>query len=97
MPLGDPYQKHMFTLVPLGAGFLTEFYIPKHFLPYTIYDLKKNTLLLYKRALGPWVAHLRMTDQWSGIICEILVECIMRNNPVNLFGIWVNGSGEVIV
>ena len=38
-----------------------------------------------KRALGPWVAHSRMTDQWSGTICEILVECIMRNNAVNFF------------
>ena len=27
----------------------------------------------------PWIAHLRMTDQWSGTICEILVECITRN------------------
>ena len=24
----------------------------------------------YKRALGPWVAHLRMTDQWSGTIVK---------------------------
>ena len=38
-----------------------------------------------KRALGPWAAHLRMTDQWSGTICEILVECFMRNNAVKLF------------
>ena len=49
------------------------------------------------RALGPWVAHLRMTDQWSGTICEILVECIMRNNSVKLFLIWVSGSGEDVV
>ena len=35
-----------------------------------------------KRALEPWVAYLRMTDQWSGTFCEILVECIMRNNSV---------------
>ena len=34
---------------------------------------------------GPWVAHLRMTDQWSGTICEILVECIMINNFVKLY------------
>ena len=33
----------------------------------------------------PWVAHLRMTDRWSGTICEILVECIMRNNSVDFF------------
>ena len=38
-----------------------------------------------KKALGPWVAHLRMTDQCSGTICEIMVECIMRNNSVKLF------------
>ena len=38
-----------------------------------------------KRVIGPWVAHLRMTGQWSGTICEILVECIMRNNFVKLF------------
>ena len=25
-----------------------------------------------------------MTDKWSGTICEILVECIMRNKSVNL-------------
>ena len=37
-----------------------------------------------KRTLEPWVSHLRMTDQWSGTICEILVECIMRNNSVKL-------------
>ena len=30
-------------------------------------------VFLNKRVLGPWVAHLRMTDQWSGTICEILV------------------------
>ena len=40
-----------------------------------------------KRAIGPWVAHLIMTDQWSGTICEILVECIMRNNSVNFFNL----------
>ena len=50
-----------------------------------------------KRALGPWVAQLRMTDQWSGIICEILVEFIMRNNSVKLFWIWVRDSWEDIV
>ena len=50
-----------------------------------------------KSALGPWVAHLRMTDQWSGTICEIMVECIMRNNPVKLFWIWVSGSGEDVI
>ena len=38
-----------------------------------------------KRALGPWVAHLRMTDQWSRTICGILVECIMRNKSVIFF------------
>ena len=40
-------------------------------------DLEKNCLQMFsedyiKRALGPWVAHLRMTNQWSGTICEIL-------------------------
>ena len=40
---------------------------------------------LNKRALGPCVPHLRMTDQWSGTICEISLECIMRNNSVKLF------------
>ena len=35
---------------------------------------------------GPWaLGHLRMTNQWSGTICEILVECLMRNNSVKLF------------
>ena len=34
---------------------------------------------------GPLGPDLRMTDQWSGSICEILVECIMRNNSVNFF------------
>ena len=38
-----------------------------------------------KRALGPWVAHLRMTDRWSGTICVNMVECIMRNNSVKLY------------
>ena len=38
-----------------------------------------------RRALGPWVAHLRMTDQWRGTICKILIECIMRNNSMKLF------------
>ena len=45
----------------------------------------EQKIYLNKRALGPWVAHLRMTDQWSGTICEILVECIMRKNSVNFF------------
>ena len=45
-----------------------------------------NTVqILNKRALGPWVPHLRMIDQWSVTICEILVECIMRNNSANFF------------
>ena len=42
-----------------------------------------TSVLIYmynKRALGPWVAHPRLTDQWSGTICKILVESIMRNN-----------------
>ena len=54
-------------------------------------------LLLNKRALGPWVIRPRMTDQWSGTICEILEECIMRNNSVKLFWIWVSGSGADVV
>ena len=37
------------------------------------------------RGPKPWVAHLRMTDKWSETICDILVECIMRNNSVKLF------------
>ena len=45
----------------------------------------RDNMALDKRALGPWVAHLRMTDQWSGTICEILVECIIRNNSVKLY------------
>ena len=60
--------------------------------PYAAFHLGLHCLQKYsfrgfpnKRALGPWVAHLRMTDQWSGTICEILVECIMRNNFVNYF------------
>ena len=44
--------------------------------------IHKQETSLNKRALRPWVAHMRMTDQWSGTICEIMVECIMRNNPV---------------
>ena len=55
------------------------------------------TMFWNKRALGPWVTHLRMTDQWSGTICETLVECIMRNNSVKLFWIWVSGSKEDVV
>ena len=33
-----------------------------------------NYLIIFKNkmALGPWVAHLIMTDQWSGTICENL-------------------------
>ena len=50
-----------------------------------IYLFIPTTFLKKKRTLGPWVAHLRMTDQWSGTICEILVECIMRNNSVKLY------------
>ena len=50
-----------------------------------VYDSDLFLQTRYKRALGPWVTHLRMTDQWSGTICEILVECIMRNNSVNFF------------
>ena len=38
-----------------------------------------------KRALGTWVAHLRMTDQLSGTFCKIMVECIMRNNSVKVY------------
>ena len=53
--------------------------------------LRKST---NKRALGPWVAHLRMTDQWSVTICENIVECIMRNNSMK---IWVSGSGGDVV
>ena len=49
-----------------------------------------------KRALVPWVVHLRITDQWSGTICEILVECIMRNNSVMFFLIWISGSGDIV-
>ena len=44
--------------------------------------LKKifKTRLRNKRFLRPCAPHMRMTDQLSGTICEILVECIMRNN-----------------
>ena len=31
--------------------------------------------------------------QWTGIICAILEEGTMSNNPVKLFGNWTNGSG----
>ena len=41
-----------------------------------------HKLYINKRALGHWVAHMRMTDKRSGIFCENLVECIMRNNSV---------------
>ena len=40
-----------------------------------------------KKTRGSWVAHLRMTDQWSATICEILVECIMRNSSVNFLNL----------
>ena len=30
-------------------------------------------------------------------ICEILVECIMRDNSAKSFGIWTSGSGGVVV
>ena len=50
-----------------------------------------------KRVLGPCVAHLRMTDKWSGTSCEILVECTTRNNSVKLFLVCVSGSGEDFV
>ena len=32
--------------------------------------------------------------QWTGTICAILEEGIMRNNPVKLFRILTSGSGE---
>ena len=38
-----------------------------------------------------------MFDQWSGTICEILVECIIRNNSVKLYQIWVSGSGDAVL
>ena len=31
--------------------------------------------------------------QWTGTICAILEEGIMRNNPVKLFRIFTSGSG----
>ena len=34
--------------------------------------------------------------QWSRTICAILVEGIMRNDSVNLFGIWASGSGGMV-
>ena len=42
----------------------------------------ERTKTTKQRALEPWVAYLRMTDQWSGTFCEILVECIRKNNSV---------------
>ena len=33
----------------------------------------------------------------SGTICAILVECIMRNNSVKLFRIWISRSGGNVV
>ena len=50
-----------------------------------IFETALECININKRALRPWVAHLRMTDQWGGTICEILVECIMRNNSVIFF------------
>ena len=35
--------------------------------------------------------------QRSETICAILVEGIMRNNPLKLFGIWASGSGGDVV
>ena len=34
--------------------------------------------------------------QCNQYFCAILVEGIMRDNSVKLFGIWVSGSGDVI-
>ena len=34
--------------------------------------------------------------QWSGTICAILVEGIMKKKSVNLFRIWASGSGDVV-
>ena len=58
-----------------------------------IYLFIPTLFLKKKRTLGPCVTHLRMTDQWSGTICEILVECIMRNNweIILNFGQWFRG------
>ena len=61
-----------------------------------VFNCSLLPLYLNKRALWPWVAHLRMTDQWNRTICEILVECIIRNNSVKLYCLWVSGSGDVI-
>ena len=57
--------------------------IKKTLSPSSVFEEIKNKI--NKRALGPWVAYLRMTDQRSGTFCEILVECIMRNNSVKFF------------
>ena len=56
-----------------------------------------SNILLKQEGLGPSVTHLRMTDQRSGTFCEILVECIMRNNSVKLFLSRVSGSEEDVV
>ena len=40
----------------------------------------------YLSSVGPFV-------WWSGTICAILVDGIMRNFSVKLFGIWTRGSG----
>ena len=50
-----------------------------------------------KIVLEPRVAHLRMTDQWSGTLCEILVEWIIRNNSVKSDWIVVSDSGGDVV
>ena len=34
--------------------------------------------------------------QWTGTICAILEEGIMRNNPVKLFRIWSISAGNAI-
>ena len=35
--------------------------------------------------------------QWNGIICAILVNCIMRNHSMKLFGILTSGSGGNVI
>ena len=62
------------TLLRLGLHFVSVVY-PDHT------HLRFN---IPRGPLGPESLTL-MIDQWSGIICKILVECTMRNNSVKLY------------
>ena len=39
-------------------------------------------------ALGPWVAHMRMTDQWNGTICKNFGRMHHEEHFCEIFLIW---------